>query len=277
LLGGGGHTGGTGGGGSSISLGGWDTLYTTGYQTGDGQIKIEFLSNLVYMKCSQRMQNITVPEGYNYMYVDMTGAASGGGGVSGTPGYGARVQSYFTVTPGTTVHLNVGCKGNDCGASGSVAGGYNGGGIGYGSGASVSNGGGGGTDIRIGGIQLQHRIMVAGGGGGYYCAGNCGTRKGGDGGKFGTTGSTLTSGGCPKQGLPGGGGADWTTGGSAGASVSTPIATAGSLGKGGSGGYVTSGGGGGGYYGGKELIISIYNVQRNLIFIFLSLFIFCIF
>jgi hypothetical protein len=218
-----------------------------------------FSSSRIYtFTCTSKMQNITVPDGYNYMYVDMTGAAGGGGGTGGIPGYGARVQSYFAVTPGTILHINVGCRGSDCGTTvGYIPGGYNGGGSSYGSSTFFSTGGGGGTDIRIGGLQLQNRIIVAGGGGGYYCYDNCGgPRKGGDGGKFGNAGAPLpvVSGGCPKNEFPGGRGGNWTTGGSAGASVSAPIATAGLLGKGGNGGQITSGGGGGGYYGGINIL-----------------------
>jgi hypothetical protein len=56
------------------------------------------------------MQNLTVPAGVNYMFVDMTGASSGTG-TGGTPGYGARVQSHFHVIPGSHLYISVGCQG----------------------------------------------------------------------------------------------------------------------------------------------------------------------
>jgi hypothetical protein len=56
------------------------------------------------------MQNLTVPVGANYMFVDMTGASSGTGS-GGAPGYGARVQSHFHVIPGSQLFISVGCQG----------------------------------------------------------------------------------------------------------------------------------------------------------------------
>jgi hypothetical protein len=211
-----------------------------------------FSSNRIYnFPCTSIMQNITVPVGYTTMFVDMTGAASGSGGTLGTPGYGARVQSYYSVTPGSVLHINVGCRGTSCGSTlGYVPGGYNGGGAGYGSISYVSTGGGGASDIRVDGVGLQNRILVAGGGGGYYCSGTCGALKGGDGGKFGQAGSVITFQACPKHDLPGAGGGDWTTGGTAGLADDATVPTAGALGRGGNGGSISSGGGGGGYYGG---------------------------
>jgi hypothetical protein len=187
------------------------------------------------------------------MAVDLRGAAGGTGGAAGSPGYGARVQSYFSVNPGTMLNVFVGCQG----AAGSSAvngqynsnnglAGYNGGGAGFG----LGSGGGGATDIRIGGTAYANRIIVAGGGGGKYIDTNCGNNpKGGDGGKFGSS-STAVGGSCPALGSLATGG-DWTAGGTAGNSLGgTPAATNGGLGVGGKGGYVSSGGGGGGYYGG---------------------------
>jgi hypothetical protein len=257
FLGGGGEDGGGGGGGSSRSFG-FSTVYTNGYQTGHGRITIEFYSTLIYQfSCTKTIQNFTVPQGYNYMTVDLRGAAGGNGGTTGTPGYGARVQSYFSVSPGTLLNVFVGCQG----ATGSSAvngqynnlalgegGGYNGGGPGYG----LATGGGGATDIRIGGTAYVNRMIVAGGGGGKYISDLCGTnQKGGDGGQFGSS-SAPVGGSCPATGLAANGG-DWNAGGTAGTSVGgTPAATSGGLGMGGKGGNVNSGGGGGGYYGGKE-------------------------
>jgi hypothetical protein len=257
LIGGGGIGGGGAGGGSSYSIGS-NTVYTTGYQIGDGSITIEFYTNPTFkFSCTKSMQNLTVPLGYNYMYVDMSGAASGGGGI-GTPGFGARIQSSFTVVPGTVLHVTVGCQGMSCPASTLqsstyLAGGYNGGGAGFGgSGNFGGTGGGGASDIRIAGMSLTDRMMVAGGGGGYFCPSGCGAPKGGDGGKIGLDGSAATSGSCSGYGQRAAGGGNWTSGGAAGGFTGAPNPTRGSLGFGGSGGFSNSGGGGGGYYGGNR-------------------------
>jgi hypothetical protein len=256
-IGGGGVDGGGAGGGSSYSIDS-NTVYTTGYQTGDGSISIEFYTNPTFkFSCTKSIQNLTVPLGYNYMFVDMSGASSGEGGTGSPhiPGYGARVQSYLSVIPGTLLHVSVGGQGVSCPASAlpatsSVAGGYNGGGAAYGiATSSGGTGGGGASDIRIGGISLYNRVIVAGGGGGYFCDPTCGAQKGGDGGKYGRDGSVPTV--CGGAGKKAAGGGNWTSGGAAGGSVGAPNPTPGTLGFGGNGGYYNAGGGGGGYYGGK--------------------------
>jgi hypothetical protein len=255
FLGGGGADGGTAGGGSSYSSG-FYVNYTGGYQTGDGSITIEFYTNPTFkFSCTKSIQNLTVPLGYNYMYVDMTGASSGSGG-GGVPGYGARVQSYLNVVPGTVLHVTVGCQGTICPSSTmtaptSLAGGYNGGGAGYGfTGYFGGTGGGGASDIRIGGMSLTDRLMVAGGGGGYFCTSGCGDQKGGDGGKYGKDG--LPTAVCTGAGHGAGRGGNWTSGGAAAGAVGALAPTRGSLGFGGNGGLYVSGGGGGGYYGGNK-------------------------
>jgi hypothetical protein len=190
------------------------------------------------------------------MYVDMSGAAAGSGG-AGVPGYGARVQSYLSVTPGSLLHVTVGCQGANCPTSNLVtptyiSGGYNGGAAGYGKVENVGGtGGGGSSDVRLGGLSLSDRIIVAGGGGGYYCGNDCNPKKGGNAGKYGSSGSLVTS-GCPTTavGHYAGGGGNWSAGGIAGFSVALPSPTGGTLGFGGNGGYGNSGGGGGGYFGG---------------------------
>jgi hypothetical protein len=207
--------------------------------------------------CTKSVQNLTVPLGYNYMYVDMSGASSGsrgGGNFNGIPGFGARVQSSFTVVPGIVLRVTVGCQGISCPSSvytppTSIAGGYNGGGAGFANSNFGGTGGGGASDIRIGGMSLTDRVMMAGGGGGFYCGNECGLLKGGDGGKYGNDGS-LPSSACAGTGHHVSGGGNWTSGGSAAGSVGSPNPTRGSLGFGGNGGYANSGGGGGGYYGG---------------------------
>jgi hypothetical protein len=248
-LGGGGVEGGGAGGGSSYSSGS-NTIYTTGTQTSSGTVSIEFYPNPTFkFSCTKAIQNITVPAGYNFMYVDMTGSASGsGGGYPGTAGYGARVQSYLNVVPGQVLQVIVGCKGAPCIADPLIQaypGGYNGGGAAW----NKATGGGGASDIRIRGGSVTDRVVVAGGGGGYYCGVICGTPKGGDGGKYGNTG--YPSGTCSVGVSPSGGG-NWTSGGPPGGPVASPLSTRGVLGFGGNGGGVNAGGGGGGYFGGEK-------------------------
>jgi hypothetical protein len=211
--------------------------------------------NTFSFTCAKSIQNLTVPLGMNHMYVDLYGAASGSGG-TGNQGRGARVQSHFAVTPGTLLYVTVGCQGAMsstatvcCGSEPvsspvyfNTAGGYNGGGAGWGRGT----GGGGATDIRIGGLDLRRRVIVAGGGGGYETSGGCAPKSGGHGGKFGLLGDN-----CANRG---GGGGTWSSGGRGGSGHQAGIApfpTNGTFGFGGKGGYFSSGGGGGGYYGGN--------------------------
>jgi hypothetical protein len=254
-LGGGGIHGGGAGGGSSFAID-MNTIYTSGYSNGDGAVSLEFFVNPTFkFSCTKSVQDVTVPQGYHYMHVDMTGAASGSGGV-GTPGYGARVQSYLSVTPGSVLHITVGGRGNNCSqlsTPGYRSGGFNGGGDSYGRGLGDvgGTGGGGASDIRLGGSLLSHRVVVAGGGGGYYCGDHCTARKGGDAGQIGLQGSNAAVVCTPGHEL-GGLGGNWVIGGTGGYSMIAPGSTNGSLGYGGSGGGSESGGGGGGLYGGRR-------------------------
>jgi hypothetical protein len=238
-------------------------MYSTGFQRGEGSIIIEFYSNPIYkFTCTKSIQNLTVPTGFNYMYVDITGAASGSGGIStpaGTPGYGARVRSYLKVIPGSLLHVIAGCKGTNCPSTPLLAptyfsGGYNGGGSGHGfEGEPGGSGGGGASDIRLNGLTLRDRIIVAGGGGGYFCHPFCGPQKGGDGGRYGQAGSGLTGvpACCANNHLGGSGGTN-STGGIAGYTCTGTPSTNGILGFGGNGESSNVAGGGGGYYGGGE-------------------------
>jgi hypothetical protein len=220
--------------------------------------------NTFSFSCTKSIQNLTVPLGMNHMYVDLYGAASGSGG-TGNQGRGARVQSYFAVTPGTLLYVTVGCQGamsstaTACCTGGTDLtndpvyfnpnGGFNGGGPGYGAGT----GGGGATDIRIGGLDLQSRVIIAGGGGGYCFAdlGCPSLQSGGHGGKFGGIGSMCSP--ATSVWRPGTGGT-WSSGGLGGARINPygPPSKNGTLGFGGKGGFGQSGGGGGGYYGGNS-------------------------
>jgi hypothetical protein len=217
------------------------------------RISSNFLGTYSF-SCTRVMQNMTVPSLASYMRVDMSGAAGGTGNV-GIPGYGARVQTIFSVVPGSLLHMVVGCQGSYAGAGGgelSAGGGFNGGGNGFNDGS----GGGGASDIRFDGIGLTNRIVTAGGGGGMYAGIGCGVPKGGNAGKYGAAGSSSV---CSlNNGLPSGQGASWTAGGTKGTPLNGACAVTnidpedGQLGRGGHSGCGNSGGAGGGYYGGKE-------------------------
>jgi len=206
------------------------------------------------------LQTYTVPAGVTQVTIDAYG--SQGVGLNGfIAGNGGRAQGVLTVTPGQILNVYVG---------GTNA--FNGGGIGQG-GAN----GGGATDIRVGGITLADRVIVAGGGGGaggdnWQC--NTGAGHGGGGTAVGANffggggGAGYTSGtGCGGNGGNsggaggvgfhggGGGGGGFISGGTgANANGGGGVAGTGSLGLGGASnnapGCGNSGAGGGGYYGG---------------------------
>lgn len=143
-----------------------------------------------------------------------------------------RAFGELTVTPGETLQINVGCKGNPGNAPG-----WNGGG-GACNDPKLCAGGGGASDVRRGGTTLAHRVVVAGGGGGASYG--CGGQGGGAGG--GLLGGDATGGSVAGRGK----GATQQAGGVAGLG-----GLPGSLGDGGKGsGQTTSAGGGGGLYGG---------------------------
>src|SRR5690606_29001240 len=114
-------------------------------------------------------QTWVVPPGVTSIDVDVVGASGGNSsGSYGTNagGKGGRVQATLSVTPGQTLYIYVGGQGSGI-SSGSVSGGYNGGGQAYSSSTSYgAASGGGASDIRIGGTALNNRYIVAGGGGG---------------------------------------------------------------------------------------------------------------
>ncbi len=173
----------------------------------------------------------TVPDGMTRVQFDVQGAQGGGGG------RGGRAVRILDVTPGAVLHVNVG------GAHG-----FNGGAPG---GSlcfpppfpfcSSQPGGGGASDVRIGGVGLSDRIVVAGGGGGTPTAGGAGGAGGGRRGADGQPGFTV-GGGAGRGGS--GGNQDGTSGsgtlgiGSPGADGVFPLVP-------------PAGGGGGGYYGGE--------------------------
>ncbi len=192
---------------------------------------------------------------------------------AGTPSArGGLVKAIVTVHPGDVVTIIVG------GAPRGVSGGYNGGASGglcpfYGPCQMTANGGAGASDVRIGGDDLQDRIVVAGGAGGRGGRGQFHGAPGGEGG--GVSGAIGDDGigarspfGLGKAGGGGGGGGGTQLhGGRQGAAGKAPsqfmvpgiAGKRGSLASGGPGAYAGSsagvaggagGGGGGGYYGG---------------------------
>jgi hypothetical protein len=183
------------------------------------------------------MQSFTVPACVTSLTLDVMGSKgddcvyNSGSRPDDLGGLGGRVAAVYSVTPGQVLNIFVG----------GIP--YNGGGTGAGS--DLQPNGGGASDIRIGGMALTDRVIVAGGGGGG--GNNCSfdAEPGGNGG--GLTGDAGWECGSQTQSLVGEGGTQ-TAGGAAGMSPASP----GSLGQGGDGGDQgsASGGGGGGYYGG---------------------------
>ena len=149
-------------------------------------------------------------------------------------GKGGYSKGIVTLTQNTNLYIYVGASGN--------SGGWNGGG----SRSLNSYGGGGATDMRVVGTTLNHRIIVAGGGG---SDGNA-DRPGGAGG--GTSGVSRTE----SYGAGGNGGTQTEGGayavGNCGSSLGF-TASGGTFGQGGNGGTGCGGyggAGGGGWYGG---------------------------
>ena len=221
------------------------------------------ISSFIY---TGAVQYYTVPTGVTSVGVDAKGAAGGqDGGLSSlgvtTPGKGGRVQATLAVTPGTVLNIYVGGQGG-LGTSTGTTGGWNGGGASGGHMAYYGGGGGGGaSDVRVAGVALANRVVVAAGGGGAgYDGSTCGgDQPGGDGG--GLTGAgvttcdaTLISWGYPTITHTGGGTqVAGGIGGNIGGSYTAGFP--GALGLGGSTALTPAdpgiaGGGGGGYYGG---------------------------
>ncbi len=211
------------------------------------------------------MQTWNVPPCVTLVTVTIVGGHGGfsnnGSGKCCKGGNAGRVVGTLAVTPLSTLNIFVGGSGSDATSPFSVQtpGGFNGGGLGSYGGSYAGGGGGGATDIRIGGIALTDRVVVAGGGGGgaynYGCGGpGLGPDHGGaGGGLIGTCGYEDYALSCGGPSNGGGGGGSQVSGG-AGGNYSGGYCTAGSgtLGTGGDGCEPTNtgGGGGGGYYGG---------------------------
>lgn len=194
------------------------------------------------------MQSYTVPPGVTQLHVVASGA--GGGTAVGvaavSPGKGGTVSADLSVTPGQVLNIFVGGQGPSGTANSTfTAGGYNGGGA---SGFSAPNlpggGGGGATDIRIGGVSLTDRVLVAGGGGGQQAFDAAGLSGGDGGGLVGGSGGVI-----PGTGRTAATGGSQVAGGIGGLGPGLGDGLNGALGIGGDAGS-TGGGGGGGYYGG---------------------------
>ena len=151
--------------------------------------------------CTGKSQKLHVPANVATLLIDIAGAQGGASYSFSSGGLGGRVQTTYTVTPGSLLYINVGCQGQQGNGqvSNTASGGWNGGGDGnVWNGFSALNGdsggGGGATDIRTT-SYLNSRLVVAGGGGGGYGSNyllynsNCGS-NGGNGG--GLTGASKT-------------------------------------------------------------------------------------
>jgi len=193
------------------------------------------------------VQTWTVPANVTQVTIDAFGAQGGNEAAQG--GLGGEATATFTVTPGETLTIVVGGIGHSPFNGEDASGGYNGGGNGgapYNLPLTYSgSGGGGASDVRRGGTDLAHRIIVAGGGGGAADVfGPDGSGYGGAGGGLtGGTGNSAYILYAPSGGA--GGNQDGSTGsgqlgiGSNGADNTSTLFNG-----------VGSGGGGGGYYGG---------------------------
>lgn len=186
-------------------------------------------------------QTFKVPGGVTSVHVVAIGGA-GGAATDSSGGVAAEVSGDLTgLTPGQTLYVEVGGRGEDAGDGG--VGGFNGGGNGAG-------GGGGASDVRTtplaSGLLTDKRLIVAAGGGGGGGSGPLGL--GANGGAAGAPGDASE--------LYGGGGAGTSTEGGLGAEGCVGATGGnGERGFGGEGSNAGSlsgpgGGGGGGYFGG---------------------------
>ena len=227
--------GGGGGGSSFAEASATSVTYIKGYESGNGQVLISWASGpsapstptsaTSSFSYTGAPQLWTVPAGVNEIGV----VAAGGQGDSTTAagGLGGATQAVVSVTPGSVIMVMVGGQGSV------TTGGFDGGGGGNFN--AHQGAGGGASDVRVGGVTLADRAVIAGGGGGGGLV-----TGGGGGGLIGVAGTNDTS------AAGGGGGGSQTSGGAAGAGG---WSAAGVLGQG-AGGAANGGDGGGGYYGG---------------------------
>jgi hypothetical protein len=184
-------------------------------------------------------QYFVIPSGVDTVTLEAWGAQGNSNALGVAGGLGGYATGKLAVNAGDTLWIYVGGGGTT-----STSGGYNGGGTGGAGGCTQAFGGGGGgaSDIRIGGITLNNRVIVGAGGGG--AAGNrvagCGRGNGGGGGAgyYGGGGGAAWPGGTPGANPTGG---TQSAGGTGGVSTYTTAApnnngTNGALGTGGNGG-----------------------------------------
>lgn len=183
-------------------------------------------------------QDFVVPACALNVTVELWGAQGGGAkccdnSIQDDGGKGGYVKATLAANPGDKWSVYVGGKGATEGGAG-----WNGGATGGQWGA----GGGGASDVRIGGVGLNNRSLVAGGGGG----GNCGCPEHGAGGAGGALVADAGSNGG--GGFTPGGGGTQNAGGVAGSAPG--VAGSSGVGGGTNGSPYHVGGGGGGWYGG---------------------------
>ncbi len=215
------------------------------------------------------MQTWTVPCGVTSINISCFGAQGGNGATGGNSstggfgGSGSYTYGTLAVNPGDVLNIFVG------GAGSVPTGGFNGGANG---GNANAGGGAGATDVRINGVALTDRIIVAAGGGGGG-RGGCESAivNGGNGGSGGANGANGLDAATPGGFAGGGAGGNVANGGAAGigcggflgqpgVTATTNIGGNGGAGQacccfsfpsvpgggGGGGGFVGGGGGGGG-------------------------------
>lgn len=182
--------------------------------------------------------------------LEVWGAEGGYRSSASYAGKGGYSVGTLSLTETTQVFVRAGGSGN----TGGTSGGFNGGGR-----RSTYNGGGGASDIRIGVDDLDHRVIVAGGGGSDGGTSKAGKYGGGEsGGDVGASGSANGYGTAGYGGTQTGnsGGTGWIAQARSGTTTNDNDARSG-FGFGGngvnkSGGY--GGAGGGGWYGGTGRI-----------------------
>ena len=199
-----------------------------------------------------------VPAGVTQIQVEAFGARGGetvdaNGDPLPPPGEGARVITpAIPVTPGESLTITIGGRGNDGVLGGAKGTGGSGGGGdgGIGDGAVGQGGGGGGGASRV--LRGATSLVIAGGGGGAGAPAFTVAGAGGGSLENGIDGADDPSAG----GGGGGGGAVGTTGGTGGTAGTNGVSggpglSAGSGGDGGNAANATGGGGGGGGGGGR--------------------------
>ena len=142
-------------------------------------------------------QTFTAPVSGNYK-LEVWGASGGSIDTTYIGGYGGYSKGEINLSSNDKLYINIGGQGNEKSTSSTIAGGYNGGGIGAGDASFpvYSTGGGGATHIsNVSGLlsslssKINNILIVAGGGGGYYGGGA--SNQAGAGGGSGYIGNTL--------------------------------------------------------------------------------------